>query len=134
MSQGSGAGFEAIDFDDSTWSTGAASFGFGCGTTEGTSWPTDTDILLRKHLHVPEGTAGVTVAAVVDNDVQIFLNGVDVSGGLQVHEGCADYSDPFVFSVPREVLRAGDNLLAVRGRDRGTVSFLDIQISGGVLP
>jgi hypothetical protein len=129
-----GVGFERPDFDDSAFAVGDAGF----GTREGycplnnpdavkTDWPVGTDLLVRRTLDLPAGTTDVVVYVAVDNDAQVFVNGYDVSGGLQTHEDCP--SVEFAFAVPDGVLRAGTNLLAVRARDRGILAFLDLSVT-----
>ena len=62
------------------------------------------------------------------------MNGQDISGGLQVHEDCA-VRDSFVFSVPESLLVfGGENLLAVRARDRGGISYVDVEIRADIPP
>ncbi|MFN0158351.1 MAG: carbohydrate binding domain-containing protein [Bacteroidota bacterium] len=128
------SGFEASGFNDAAWPTGSAGFGTiggGCPLNNesdvNTTWSVNTDILVRKHFDLPQG-AGLRVSVAIDNDVQVFVNGHDISGGLQVHEGCATLGS-FVFTAPSTILNVGDNLIAVRGRDRGADTYLDIQIT-----
>lgn len=134
VSAGTGAGFEAPGFDDASWLTGQAGFGniaAGCplnnSTYVKTAWSPLTDILIRRHISLPAG-AGLRVSAAIDNDIQVFINGHDVSGGLRTHEGCA-VRGSFVFTVPNNILNVGDNVVAVRGHDRGVDCYLDIQIT-----
>ena len=135
---GQGSGFEQPGFDDSQFDVGNAAFGTGgfclLDSTVETVWPLDTDILLRKTFTLPANASSVSVAVAIDNDVQVFVNGVDVSGGLQENEGCAE-RDRFVFSVPDSLLIfGGENLLAVRGRDRGVISYIDVEVRADILP
>lgn len=130
-----GIGFERPDFDDSAFAVGEAGFGTREGYCElnnpddvKTDWPVETDLLVRRTLDLPTGTTGVVVYVVVDNDAQVFVNGYDISDGLQIHEGCPG-SDGFSFAVPDSVVHAGTNLLAVRARDRGGLAFLDLQVT-----
>ncbi|HTR19327.1 MAG TPA: hypothetical protein VMH88_00620 [Gemmatimonadales bacterium] len=143
----SGGGFEQPGYDDSEWPQGDAAF--GSGSVEGgqvcpldgnkhTTWSIDTDLLLRRSFTLPGGAGSVKVAVAIDNDVQVFVNGVDVtasagsanySGGFQRHEGCAT-EDSFVFTVPDNVVHAGSNVLAIRARDRGVISYVDVRVSG----
>lgn len=132
------SGFEQPGFDDSGFSTGDAGFGTpfgGCSlnnpTDVKTTWPLDTDILLRKQFNLPPGTTNLEVGVAIDNDVQVFINGQDISGGLILHEGCAE-RDSFIFTTPDGILNAGTNLLAVRGRDRGGLSYLDVKVTAGI--
>ena len=135
VSFGEGSGFEQPGFDDSDFSDGDAGFGTPAGgcllnnpNDVKTTWPLNTDILLRKEFIIPSGATNLIVGVAIDNDVQVFINGHDISGGLQIHEGCANrYS--FIFIPPNEVLIAGINLLAVRGRDRGGLSYIDVQVN-----
>jgi hypothetical protein len=125
------AGFEQPNFNDSNFSTGDAGFGnsSGCGLAVKTDWPVNTDILLRKQFTLVEVPQSLTVGVAIDNDAQVFINGQDVSGGLRGHEGCAS-RDSFVFNVPVNLLKVGTNLIAVRARDRGGLSYADIQVTG----
>ena len=133
-------GFEQPGFDDSGWSLGDAGFGTSSGSTcplnnptyVKTNWPVSTDILLRKTFSLSAVTQAVRVAVAIDNDVQVFVNGQDISGGLRVHEGCA-IRESLVFIAPMESLNVGTNLVAVRGRDRGGASYLDLQVIEGVI-
>jgi hypothetical protein len=133
-------GFEQPTFDDSQFFSGSAGFGSccsGCRTgcngcpldpTVSTIWPLQTDFLLRKTFTLPSNATEMKVSVAIDNDVQVFINGVDVSGGLKTAEGCA-MRDQLVFSVPDNILnKSGNNLVAVRARDRGVVSYVDLEI------
>ena len=130
-----GIGFERPDFDDSAFGIGDAGF----GTREGycalnnpgdvrTEWPVETDLLVRKTFELPVGTTDVVVHVAVDNDVQVFINGYDISDGLQTHEECPSL-DSFTFAVPDSLLHVGTNLLAVRARDRGGLAYLDLEVT-----
>jgi len=130
-----GIGFERPDFDDSAFAVGDAGFGSREGYCElnnpgdvRTEWPVETDLLVRKALELPAGTTDVVVYVAVDNDVQVFMNGYDISDGLQMHEGCPSF-DSFSFAVPDSLLQVGTNLLAVRARDRGALTYLDLEVT-----
>jgi hypothetical protein len=105
------SGFEATTFDDAAngFSDGQAGFGNGCQTAS-TSWTGVTDILLRRYVSVPPGVSDVSVHVAIDNDVRVFWNGTDVSGGLVSSENCAVY-DEYAFVVADNLLTPGDNLL-----------------------
>jgi hypothetical protein len=140
------AGFQQPNFDASAWFSGSGAFGSGgapCTFLESTihtSWPaageSPTEILLRKRF---SGSAqNVQIHVPVDNDVQVFVNGVDITStggtvgedGFLPHENCADPNSPFVFSVQNSSLLAGGNLVVVRARDRGSVSYVDVKVTG----
>jgi hypothetical protein len=131
------AGFEAAGFDDAGFRVGAAPFGslstlcVPSGAVR-TIWRENTDLLLRKAFLVPAWVRGVRVAVAIDNDVQVFLNGVEISRGLQASEGCV-VRDRFVFEAPAGVVAPGAlNLVAVRARDRGTIGYCDLEVRGGL--
>jgi hypothetical protein len=127
-------GFEQPGFDDSGFSVGDAAFGTGgycpLDSTIQTEWPLFTDLLVRKEFTVAAGASPIVVAVAIDNDAQVFINGTDISGGLRVHEGCAE-RDSFLFTIPDAVLNfGGTNLLAVRARDRGGLTYFDVEVRG----
>jgi hypothetical protein len=141
-------GFEQPDFDASSWFTGRGAFGSKgepCTFLDNsvhTDWPTATDgsveILLRKRF---SGSAqNVHVLVPVDNDVRVFVNGTDITAsggevgedGFLAHEGCADPAEPFDFSVDNSLLLPGGNLVVVRARDRGVVSYVDVKVTGSL--
>ncbi|MDL1893407.1 hypothetical protein FBQ87_11045, partial [Sphingobacteriales bacterium CHB3] len=134
VSWGSLSGFESPGYDDNAWATGDAGFGSigGCALNNATyvrtSWAVNTDILVRKQFTLPGGARNVKINVAIDNDVQVFVNGHDVSGGLRTREGCA-VRGRFVFVVPDEILIAGSNLLAIRGHDRGSECYLDVEVT-----
>jgi hypothetical protein len=143
------ADFAARHFEDRDWNVGTAGFGTGPGSltecpldaTVHTIWPVAaaagvSDLLLRHRFRVPRrfsGSARVSVA--IDNDIQVFVNGVDITAsanlplvsGFAQHEGCASRGS-IVFTAPRSLLTRGTNLVAVRARDRGVTSYVDLEV------
>lgn len=138
-------GFEAPGFDAllAGFQEGAAPFAStssnGCGLFEylQTIWePTDTDILVRFNLRLCDRISNVRVALAIDNDARVWVNGVPAvpvacpvisPDGLCMTEYCAAF-DKLVFNVPNEALVNGENVFAIRARDRHVVSFLDIEV------
>ncbi len=142
------AGFEQPNFNPVGWSTGQGAFGGGSVATTcpalvssiHTAWPAGsegpTEILLRKRF---AGSAqNVQVHVPVDNDVRVFVNGTEITAsggevgedGFLTHEGCADPDVPFNFSVSNSLLLPTGNLVVVRARDRGVVSYMDVKVTG----
>jgi hypothetical protein len=108
------------------FASGCAAFGSdpdGCPLTHQTNWDLDTDMLVRRSVTVPVGTSSVTVGVAIDNDFVAYWDGSQI--GSATHEGCAQY-DSSVFGAPST---PGNHLLAVRGIDRGGVSFLDVRVT-----
>lgn len=131
VSQGALPGFEAPGYDDvaAGFGTGTAAFAAdACSGPYATSWTGNTDILLRKAVNLPAGGQDVQVSVAIDNDIQLFWNGTDISGGLIRSEGCATY-DEYTFVVPGSLLLSGDNLLAARGRERGSSQRIDLKVT-----
>ncbi len=135
------SGFELPTFDFSTWLTGVAGFGDpnapGCAiaSTVQTNWPIGSSasspsyIAARHSFPVPTGwTGGATLGLAIDNDAQVFVNGNEISDGLITHEGCATQGS-FHLNIPDAYLYAGGpNEVEVLGSDRGSQSFLDLEI------
>ena len=78
----------------------------------------------------PPGTGAGTVRVRVDNDVWVYLNGVLV--GSAVARGLREprAAGPFAFAAGR--LQAGENVLAVRARDRSDQRYIDVRAPGDV--
>jgi len=126
---------------DAPVDSSARELGAGCplDSTVRTNWPVETDLLLRKTFQLPSGVSRVKIRVAIDDEVQIFVNGVDVTAsgvpnrlerGFQRHgEGCAQ-RDSFLFAVPDGMLHLGSNLLAVRARDGGGISYADLKVTG----
>jgi len=122
-------GFEQPGFNDAGFSTGEGGFGKNCGNLPSrTEWPIYTDILVRRKFSVPPDARNLKVWVAIDNDIQVFINGRDITGGIVAHEGCT-LLDRDVYDIPEDALIPGENLIAVRARDRGAVSYLDIKIT-----
>lgn len=127
------ADFYKLNYNDSTFSVGDAGFGFGgcdLNTAEfqRTVWPADTDLLIRRRITLPAGARTLQVRVAIDNDVQVFLNEQDISGGLRTHNECPS-RDSFVFTAPDSLLLPGQNLLAVRAHDRGIWTYFDMAVT-----
>ena len=128
VAHGAGAGFEAAAFDDSAWAKGKAAFetpDSWCPliTKVRTEWATDTDILLRRTLNV-SSLSTLTISVAIDNDVDLYLDGNRV--GTQVHANCAERGSLIVKLVN---VAAGGHLLALRGIDRGGISYIAARVT-----
>jgi RHS repeat-associated protein len=147
--------FYTTNFVDTNFINGQAAFGTNDGTHSScglypnykTYWKTNTDLLLRRFFYVPPGTTNLNLGLAIDNDAQIYLNGILITnaarvltngisttnaftkGGWFMHEGCAANDSLLLESISNSVWSAGTNLLAVHGRDRGVVTYADVQIS-----
>ena len=142
MRRSAPAGWQTTSFP-AGWSTGGAPFGTltYCAQAPNNLAPVVTQwgigdpsyVLVRKDFYVPAGTSTVTIQVLVDNDVQVFMNGTDVSGGFVSHEGCAN-SNPLAGFVA-SVVPGTVNKLAVIARDRGDQSYLDLKVTlgGGII-
>jgi hypothetical protein len=137
VAHGAGEGFEAVGFDDSVWSTGQAAFGTATfngsvycplwitTTTVKTSWPINTDILLRKEFSLPAGANNLQVMGDIDNNATVYINGAQIG-----HVTGGDCRQNLIdFTAPDSVLQTGSNIIAIRGHDAGAVNFLDVQVT-----
>ena len=126
-------GFEQPGFDDAAFAVGQGGFGSGGGcflnqTARHTDWSTNSDILLRKRIVLPAAATRLVVRGAIDNDIQIWVNGQDISQGVVTTEGCAELNE-FRIIAPDSVLRVGENIVAVRARDRGAESYVDVTVA-----
>ncbi len=135
-------------FSDAAWSVGAAPFASGsyggCTiySTAQTAWNT-TDLLARHSFTVPTGyTGGATVSVAIDNDIQVFVNGHDitstaqgapVSGGFARRGGCAAQGNILFNVVDGALNPGGTNVIAIHAVDGGPPSFLDVEVTLGGL-
>ncbi len=121
----------SLTFDDTGYQSAPGSFGSGGGcpvqANTQTPWPGSTEIVLRRWIDLPASVTNVRVSGTVDNDIDVIINGVDMSGGFIGHENCAQLDDTRINIVATSVLKPGPNLFVLRGRDRGGESFLDAQ-------
>jgi hypothetical protein len=116
--------FAAPGFDDGAWVSASAPFSSGgCGYGGASNWPLGTDLLLRRVIFVPL-PCSLRCSAAIDNDVRMFLDGVPL-GGWSVFEGC---DSSFRYQAVVDVASPGFHLLAVRARDRGVASYLDVAV------
>ncbi|MDQ3137543.1 MAG: hypothetical protein M3Q93_08145 [Gemmatimonadota bacterium] len=134
-------GFEDAAFDDSSWLTGTAAFGFNdplnsCAlivSDTRTAWPANTQILVRRRFTIPGGGSTGVVRVAIDNDIRVFVNGIDITssagavmdGGFAQHDGCPT-ANSLTFTATG--LDPGVNLLVIQARDRGGSSFLDASV------
>jgi hypothetical protein len=126
------ASFEAVGFDDSNWNVGDAAFGRPVDTCPWhtpssiqSSWPSFTDLLVRKTFELPKGAHKVRVTLEVDDPAIVFVNGVQVGVG-----GVTSCDSTLVdLVVPDELLVTGTNLLAIRSTDDGARAYLDVQVT-----
>jgi hypothetical protein len=128
------------------------------GFTLNGSWVVGTDLLLRKSFALPSWwTAPLTVTAAIDNDIAVYVNGnplttfngsplytfsgpdaanytFNPTSGFVTHENCATKGS-LTFSIPSSFLNlGGQNTLAIRARDRGSVNYVDAKIAAGAPP
>lgn len=136
-------GFEQPGFNDFSFNTGSAGFGSGgnCSfqSTVQTVWPTNSQLVVRRNVFLPEGTTDVRVIVSVDNDIiGVFFEGTPLIEHTRrtrkvIHEGCP-LQDEFRFDVPQELVQPGENLVAFHVLDRGVESFFDAKILAAVPP
>jgi hypothetical protein len=147
------SGWETTGYNDSSWLDSTAAFGSrgscpldanvhtywpAATTTSDSLSPSNTsDILIRHRFLVPDfWTGSVKVEVAIDNDLQVFVNGNNITGtaggltnGWAVHDQCATQGS-FVFTASAANLLPGQsNVIAVHGRDRGVISYLDIKVT-----
>jgi hypothetical protein len=119
--------------------TGAPPCPLNIADNVNTPWPSSRDLLLRRHLSLPAGAHNLKVTVLVDNGVQVYFNGKDISGGINNHNDCATESGDLFFSVPDTLLAKpdpttglGNNVIAVRGVWLSAKNYFDMKVTGEV--
>ena len=137
------AGFEVPSFNDGAWLAGQGGFTDHLapiapycpidaeGHTYWASANPPTDMLLRHAFTLPVGfPSDLKVAVAIDNDIEIWVDGHNVTGdGFVTHEGCAA-RDSFIFTIPNSALvtTGVNHVIAVRARDRGVAAYADLRL------
>jgi hypothetical protein len=158
------AGWTGTDTHSSPWHSGAsAPFGdntqapsaclgmyYSNGASTGTylintAWPAaptsngpTSDLLVTKTFILPSAVT-VKIDVAIDNDIQVFVDGNDVTGnfvansglwggmvnGFQTHGDCAATGSG-TFTVGS--LQSGAHVLAIHAKDRGLTDYLDAKV------
>lgn len=130
--QGDASTFYESSFENTPWPEGIAPFGFndaGCITRPITNWDSDTDLLLVQSVNIPVLNSAVRIHVRIDDAVQVYVNGQEITNGLTYNYGCGKVgADDFVFEVPPGVIVAGDNVIHVRARDIYRNTYFDLQM------
>jgi hypothetical protein len=126
-------GWQILTFAGTGFVAGTAPFAApagGCTYVPATPWTVKTDILVRKTFTPSAAGQTVQVRVAADNDIiEIYLNGVPMTGGPLLHTGCAvpGAADNSIFTGTSV---GGTNVVAIRARDKApTGSFLDVRIA-----
>lgn len=111
---------------------GTAGFGFflasdNCSLIQSgvvTAWAPNTTLYIRRNIALG-APATIRISVAIDNDVEIFVDGVSVGPGLLTHEGCPSQGS-FLRTVS---LSAGTHVVAFRAVDRGSSSYFDASVT-----
>lgn len=112
--------------------TAPAGFGFNDTTNNcplvlsstSTAWSPNTTLYARRNISLSTG-ATIQISVAIDNDIEIYVDGVNVGPGTLVHEGCPTQGS-FVRTV---TLPAGTHVVAFKAIDRGGSSYFDAEIT-----
>ena len=149
---GAPAGWQGVGFDDSTWPTGAAEFGFAEGdeatviTTASAPRPITSYYRTTVDITDPAAFQSVLAEVIRDDGVVVYVNGVEVgrdnlpagpigptTAASTAITSRADELRPVAFTVPASALHPGANTIAVEihanSRWTGDMSF-DLRLTG----
>jgi len=107
---------------------GTGSFTCPSGYNFNTYWTPDSEIDIQKSVILPPGTTHLVVAGAIDNDIDIIVNGHDITGGKTIHDFCA-YRDNFSYPALDAYLVPGINVITIKAYDRGVVNLLDVHVT-----
>lgn len=122
--------FAQRGFDDTSWKVGQSGFGTATGCSfnspanVNTPWTRNTDILVRNWLHIPRDAQQIRIQGTIDNDAQVYFN----SHLVQTAKSGYCKTDAIDVIVPVEYLDCC-NLLAIRGRDYGGSTYLNVRVT-----
>ncbi|HYL66863.1 MAG TPA: hypothetical protein VEU72_06880 [Nitrosopumilaceae archaeon] len=124
-----GSGPVTLPLGDQAGSGPGGTGSFTCsGYDFNTYWTPDSEIDIQKTVILPPGTKNLVVAGALDNDIDIFVNGHEITPGKQIRDGCA-FRDNFAFTAPDADLVSGNNVITIKAYDRGVVDFLDVHVT-----
>ena len=115
------------DFDDERWPTGQGGFGTQetPGTIVRTQWKTN-DIWLRRTFHLNDIAGDIFLRLHHDEDAEIYINGKLVAS---LKEYTTEYID-VPLPKAQEILRSGENTLAVHCKQTRGGQYIDVGIVG----
>ena len=125
-------GWQLPAFPGTGFAAGTAPFAApagACTYVPATAWTIKTDILVRKTFTLGSAQPVQVRVAVDNNIIEVYLNGVAMTGGPLLHDGCAvpNAADNSIFTGTGV---AGTNVVAIRAKDKSpTGSFLDVRIA-----
>ncbi len=127
-----GTEWTALEFDDSSWSTGIGGFGYGDTSTVDTvvndMRGNYTTFYIRQHFTIEDPAAlhTLVLSITVDDGFVAYLNGTEIarayapdvvehtSTALESHESTSSLPN-FIIRNADQILRPGENVLAVAG-------------------
>lgn len=119
------ADWEAVAFDDSSWSAGAGGFGTKGtpGAVIGSVW-NSADIWLRRSFELKALPIGEVLLRIHhDEDTEVFVNGVLAA---RTSGYTTDYVEVPLTPAGRAALKAGKNVVAVHCHQTGGGQYIDI--------
>ena len=126
----------ATSFSGAT-STGAAPFGSGpagsCALPASdpavTSWSGAAELVAQRTIAVPANATRLTISLAVADDVQVAVNGTNLTGDYAIDNACPTRGQ-LSFDVPAALFTNGvSNTITLRARSRGALSYLDAEVS-----
>ena len=132
------------DYDDSGWDVGASPFASsnvashpyvaagGYPAVSGTNWPQNTTIWVRRRFFIPN-PYDFQLEIFVDNWATVWMNGQLVLPRAGTGSGASADKFKHQIIVPASVLRAGENVLALKAEDEGSWAYAAFKVmsSGG---
>jgi hypothetical protein len=123
------AGWTEISFDDSQWNIGITPFddhsvtGWCAFGGNGTNWPLNTSLYLRKDIDVKQ-QGDLTVRIAIDNDFVLYFDGNEVAA---LNSEFCPYKWQYEYNIPS--VDAGAHTVAVKIMDRGDDNGFDMMVS-----
>jgi len=124
-------GWTEISFDNSQWNIGITPFddhsvtGWCAFGGNGTNWPLNTSLYLRKDIDVKQ-QGDLTVRIAIDNDFVLYFDGNEVAA---LNSEWCPYKWQYEYNIPS--VNADTHTVAVKITDRGDDNGFDLMVSQG---
>ena len=128
------AGWTEISFDDSQWNIGITPFddhsvtGWCAFGGNGTNWPLNTSLYLRKDIDVKQ-QGDLTLRIAIDNDFVLYFDGNEVAA---INSEWCPYKWQYEYNI--QSVNAGTHTVAVKITDRGDDNGFDLMVSQSEAP
>jgi hypothetical protein len=108
--------------------TGNGAFGNDNATT---SWSADTGLALQKNFTIDGTLSDAALSYGIDNGLIVFINGNEA---FRLNEEGNGYQDEHTQTISSSFFKNGQNIIQVLAEDHGSLTWVDLKLTGTVTP